>query len=751
MRQKHSGQQGKLTAVKTANISWHGEVPHSTEFSDIYFSGSSPFTDDLADHPDSALNETRYVFLNANQLSTRWDLLDEKASFTIVETGFGTGLNFLAAAQLWLERGPDCGTLHFTSVEKSPLSRQDLSRALKVWPQFSTLGKQLLATYPPPTPGFHKIYLMGENNRRRITLTLIFEDVERALQQLRGSDHPRFNNHNLFTANAWFLDGFAPAKNPDMWTQEVFQSMACLSGEGTTFSTFTAAGMVRRGLQSAGFAVGKVPGFGNKRNMLIGEFRATNLPDSATPTEIVAQKGNAEFPPPWHIDALQTVEAISGDHRHPTTDRQTEQPSPLKEVAIIGGGIAGCTTAHALAQRGWQVTIYESAGALADGASGNPQGIIYPRLSPWASPLSRFNLSALLYAARFYEPYWSARDSSPGDSFDRHSVGQRCGVLVLPEQSTNHKTFANIADNFRGCEEFVSLLDNKQLRAVSGVALNAELALYFPTLGWIKPRQICEHLAGHPNIQVEYAEIKAVNWNSQSNRWSLKAQTSDHSSVACNTTTYSAKTVVLATSHRTSNFEIASHLPLKTIRGQISIAPTSQKSAALRSVICGAGYIAPGDESTHTLGATYNLDTNTEQLRDSDHQLNLNTLADTDPALPTLLNNPEPAQLSGRASLRCATPDYLPIVGPAPVFDDFLDDFAALRDDARANIPQSGSYWPGLYIHCGLGSRGFTYAPLAAELLAGIMNNEPPALPRDLQIALHPGRFIIRDLKRKQV
>lgn len=735
MSDKNRHNSRTLRAVETANIDWAGNFPRSKTFSDIYFSSTDSY------------KETQHVFIEANNLSQRWAQLDDDSSFTIIETGFGTGLNFLATAHLWLEQEPEQGLLQFTSIEKFPLTRLDMITALAAWPKLSVLSAQLADQYPPPIPGFHRIYLTDANNRPRIALTLIFDDAEQALKQLRLSDHPNLKQHRQFSVDAWFLDGFAPGKNPGMWTSELFQAMADLSDGQTTFSTFSAAGLVRRGLQEAGFEVTKVPGYGSKRHMLIGKLAIRDISANIAGAAITDDhKHKADFAPRWPVDASRNAA------RFPDTDSGktarvssriasggTPHKNPdAKQVAIIGGGIAGCTTAQALAQRGWQVTIYEKASQLAAGASGNPQGIIYPRLSLEASFLSRFNLTALLFATRYYKPFWS-----PASADRCSSVGKPCGILILPENDSDRAVFAKIAANFNSCSQFVSLLNRDQIRAISGVKLQAESALYFPSLGWIEPQTVCEQLTRHNNIRVEQANIMDLSRDTDNDNWLLKTSNPAYS--------YSANTVVIAAGYQSKDFDFSKHLPLKAIRGQISIVQATPASQALRTVLCGAGYLSPASNGLHTFGATYNLDTTTEQTRDSDHLLNLENQKLTDPSLPDLLGRPPASGLSGRASLRCTTPDYLPVVGPAPQFKNFLKDFSPLRKDARADIPLPGSYWPGLYLHCGLGSRGFSYAPLGAKLLACLIEQEVPPLPRDLQMALHPARFIIRDLKRKRI
>ncbi|MES2501100.1 MAG: tRNA (5-methylaminomethyl-2-thiouridine)(34)-methyltransferase MnmD [Pseudomonadota bacterium] len=215
--------------------------PYSTIFNDVYYSS------------DNGLLETDYVFLQGNHLKQRWQMLSSN-SFTIIETGFGTGLNFLCAAQLWLQIAPQNALLHFISTEKYPLSLQDMTAALQAWPELNHLSQPLLAQYEAA----HKqsIQLFDD----RVRLRLLIGDATDTLSITTTS------------ADAWFLDGFSPAKNPDMWQPALFAQMARLSTNSTTFATFTSAGMVRRGLQTSGFQVNKQTGFGKKREMLNGRF-----------------------------------------------------------------------------------------------------------------------------------------------------------------------------------------------------------------------------------------------------------------------------------------------------------------------------------------------------------------------------------------------------------------------------------------------------------------------------------------------
>jgi tRNA 5-methylaminomethyl-2-thiouridine biosynthesis bifunctional protein len=226
-------------AIVPANIVWRGESPYSRDFDDVYFSA-----------PDG-LAESRAVFIAHNNLPQRWANGDKADSFRIVELGFGTGLNFLATWQAYAQAKQQL-PLHFISVEKHPLRQADLQRALRAWPELEAFSRLLLADYPPLVAGWHDMHW------GTLQLSLYFGDVVAMLDDVEKA------------VDAWFLDGFAPAKNAAMWTEKLHRRMVVLSRPGTTFSTFSAAGAVRRSLQAAGFQVEKVPGFGAKRDMLRG-------------------------------------------------------------------------------------------------------------------------------------------------------------------------------------------------------------------------------------------------------------------------------------------------------------------------------------------------------------------------------------------------------------------------------------------------------------------------------------------------
>lgn len=233
--------------MQFARIEWRENKgthhPYSLDFNDIYF------------NTVDGLQETEHVFITHNQLQQRFSNA-HLSNYTVIETGFGTGLNFLAVSALWLKLTPENATLRYIGIEKTPLSLADLTRAQALWPQFTEISQALIAQYATLKTGTNQFSLAAG----RIQLDFQAEDISLAMPKLTQ------------IADTWLLDGFAPAKNAAMWSSEVFAQMARLSKKGTTFATFTSAGDVKRGLQAAGFVVSKHKGFGKKREMLSGIF-----------------------------------------------------------------------------------------------------------------------------------------------------------------------------------------------------------------------------------------------------------------------------------------------------------------------------------------------------------------------------------------------------------------------------------------------------------------------------------------------
>ena len=334
--------ESKNKSINHAQINWSDQSePISTLFDDIYF------------NTEQGLNESLYVFIQGNNLAQRW--LDcETQHFSIAETGFGTGLNFLITClqfQHFTEQHPDAllTRLHFTSFEKYPLTKADLETALQKWPQLDDFIAPLLAQYPLAITGCHRITL----DKFNITLDLWFGDVLETLPSLF------LYNDGLF--DCWYLDGFAPSKNPEMWSDSLFRHIAKSCRYNATIATFTAAGFVRRGLIAAGFTMHKRKGYGKKREMLVGQLTT---------------KGSSI---------------------------QQNAQSNAKDVAIIGDEIESACLSLALVKRGYKVTVYSKNSYLAEEIAEDQQTALYPLLNGAHDISEQLFANSFLYARNYVE------------------------------------------------------------------------------------------------------------------------------------------------------------------------------------------------------------------------------------------------------------------------------------------------------------------------------------------------------------
>ncbi|MEQ1601224.1 MAG: bifunctional tRNA (5-methylaminomethyl-2-thiouridine)(34)-methyltransferase MnmD/FAD-dependent 5-carboxymethylaminomethyl-2-thiouridine(34) oxidoreductase MnmC [Methylophilaceae bacterium] len=635
---------------QNAKLSWQDGQPHSLQFDDIYFSS------------DSGLDETTHVFLTHNHLPARWKTMQARL-FSIVETGFGTGLNFLCAWQLWQQCAPVSARLHFISTEKFPLTLADLKQALDFWPQLAEQRDALLAQYQWLTPGFQR--LTFEDGR--VTLTLLIGDICETLPQLRAK------------VDAWFLDGFSPAKNPEMWQPSLFEQMAKLSHAETTFATFTSAGIVRRGLEAAGFCVKKVAGFGRKREMLCG-----------------------------HYEKIAPATAASA------TTAPTEQ-----HAIVIGGGMAGCASAHALACRGWQVTLIERHATLAAEASGNPVGVLYPRLAIKETAQSRLSLHGYLHTLRLLQSLAQSAE-----------VFNACGLLQLGFDARELERCIAIAGKNLP-QALVRLVEQAEASTLAGVSLK-QAGLYFSAAGCINPAALCQALANHGNIHL-LASSQAIRLIKDAAQW----QVWSHDKLLA-----AAPVLVIAGANETASFEQTRHLPLSPVRGQITLVNASTASRQLKTVLCTDGYLSPQVAGLHCLGATFSPNETSTEIRGQDHLDNFAMLQRMVPALQQSLVN---QAIFGRAGIRCTTSDYLPLAGA-------LLDASALSVNLPKHPMSTGElpWLAGLYVNTGHGSKGLITAPLCAEIIAGMICGEPAPVASNLLAAINPNRFLLRKLGLKK-
>ena len=254
------------TPLAPLDLDWQGDAPVARDTGDIFFS------------TEDGLAESDYVFVEGNRLPERWRTEAMGRPFVIGEIGLGTGLNLCLTVAQWLAHRPSGARLHYVGCERAPMKPADMRRALSHWPDLAPIISTLLARWPDPLPGCHRRHFPEWG----ITLDLWWADAADALQDLASHGRP--------WVDAWYLDGFAPARETGPWQQRLYDAMAGLSRAGATFATFTAAGEVKRGLAASGFTVSKRPGFGNKRDALCGTIQT---PRAALPVTT-----------PWDLNAF---------------------------------------------------------------------------------------------------------------------------------------------------------------------------------------------------------------------------------------------------------------------------------------------------------------------------------------------------------------------------------------------------------------------------------------------------------------
>ncbi len=660
-----------------AELEWAASgTPRSRQFDDVYYSR------------DDGLEESRFVFLAGNRLPERW--LNRRQAFVIAETGFGTGLNFLLAWEAWSQLPAGAPPLHFISVEQFPLERADLARALATWPQLAAFADALCTQYPERLPGTHRLVFADG----AVILDLWWAEASEALSDLAARGEP--------LVDAWFLDGFAPARNLAMWSPDLLQLLAPLSREGATFATFTAAGAVRRTLENAGFAVTRAPGFGRKRERLLGELEQRPAPSPVTGT-------------PWDLPA--------------------RTPARPRSALVLGAGLAGCAAAHALARRGIAVTLLEQ-DTLAGGASGNAQGVLYTRLSPRHSALVDFALLSFSHASRHYAQLF--REQRLREGID----GALCGSF---HQQADNDELDLMASRLREIPGLARVLDAETADAYLGVH-QGQRGYWYPASGWLRPAAACRAWVEHPRVSLQEL-CGSLTLQREGEAWIAR---NDSGEVLAG-----ADCAIIATGHAAATSADLDWLPLRPIRGQTTRVPASATGDTLRAVFCHRGYIAPAVNGEHCIGATFGgatigLEDDNLEVDPDDQAYNLQRLAEAVPDWEPALAALAPESLGGRVGFRCASPDYLPLVGRVPDRAAFLEDYAGLRRNARRDIKVRGRYQGGLYLSTAHGSRGLTSTPLAAEILASEICHEPPPVQRDLCRALAPARFLIRDLGRKR-
>ena len=671
-------------------------TPVADHFDDVYFSN------------DSGIDETQHVFVAGNDLTERWQQW-RNPTFVIAETGFGTGLNFLVAMRAFNEfraANPDhpLKRLYFITTEKFPLPQQDMQRALEAFPALKNEAQALASLYPMGLEGCHRLHFDNHST----TLDLWIGDVHELLPQW----HSPVNG----LIDAWFLDGFAPSKNPDMWTDALFSQMARLSKTGTTFGTFTAAGIVKRGLAGVGFTIKKRNGFGRKRDMLTGVFNQDN--------ENVQHK--------LRLPAGPYYRYVNG-----SLDKTSK-------VAVVGSGLAAATACLALVKRGICTTLYFDGDTLASGASGNPQGGFYPQLHSEASIASRIQAHSFLYARQAYD-HAIEHAKACGLADVAHDF---CGVIQLSFNDKVAERQNKLANADLWPEAMIKPVDSKEVSDIANLTLPYS-GLYIGLGGWLSPPQLV-------NAMIEEAL--------QSGKLTLKPNHTFVSHEAVETTKQQVQIRFNLDSVESEEVVTADHLilalgagavyasdfdslSLRPVRGQVEAIPTQMPIEQLNTVLCHKGYMTPVFEGRHALGSTYVKNDLSTDVRSDETEMNLATheqaLANTD--IVQALQHDGKA----RAATRLGSPDHQPVVGALHNFDSLKELYTMLGVGKPLT---SAPVLPSSVVStltC-LGSRGLTTAPLMAEVLVSSLCKEPLPLSNDLLNAVNTSRFMTREAIRSQ-
>ena len=549
-------------------------TPYSPQYGDIYHTA------------DSGPGQARHVFLGGSDLPVRWA---GTRVFTILETGFGLGLNFLTTWQAWRMDPARPQRLHFVSIEKHPFTRAGLMELHARYPEFAPLAALLQSAWPLPLPGLNRLHFEDG----RVTLTLAFGDITDVLTKLR------------LAADAFYLDGFAPDRNTEMWTPAVMKALARLARRGATLATYTTARGVRDALAATGFTPELRPGFGRKRNMLAARF----------------------------------APRASSRHVPPTATQWDE-----RRAIVIGAGLAGAAVSERLAARGWMVVLIERANAPAAEASGIPAGVFHPHVSRDDSVLSRLTRAGLLYALG----RWRALEAA-----GHRLQWNLCGVLQIAKDARDEARMAATARALGFPTGYVNYLP----RVAAGDHAGAEVRAggwWFPESGWLRPASLVaaqiEAAKGgvvlHAGTAVHELRRTGTHWDALAANGSVIAH---------------APVVVLANSHDAARF-VRHELPLKRVRGQLTRLPEASMPS-LAAVLAGPGHVIPAADGGAILGATFDYEDERAAPREEDHIGNLERLGRL---LPANAARFDPASLEGAVGFRCVSADRLPLIGALP-------------------------------------------------------------------------------------
>jgi len=610
-----------------------------------------------------ALGQARHVFLRGNHLPLRWQ---ERDQFVIVETGFGLGVNFLATWQAWRDDPARPRRLFFVSIEKHPVDAATLKRFAPA--ELAPLAHDLAATWPAALAGWHR----REFEAGAVTLTLAFGDAEQLLPQVVAG------------ADAFFLDGFAPERNPDMWSPRVLKSLARLAHEGATVATWCTARSVREGLGAAGFEVSLDAGFGQKRQML-----------------------RARFAPRWRV-------------------RRHEPPAPLngqRSAIVIGAGLAGATAAWALVRRGWHVQVLEQATHAGAGASALPRGLLHPQLT------ADDNDTARLTRAGCFTALSMLTQIAPSGLWQRAPLWHIHGTFVQANDAEEMARWREFADALALPQAFAQFCTADEATPLLGVSPRNG-GWWFPTGASVAAAALCAALLEHSGVTLRTG-VAVERLQREDNVWS--AQDANGVAVAA------APVCIVASALDAPRLLELEHASVHPVRGRLSLLE-APSLVSLRAAMSGGGTLVRLDERTVLAGATYEIGAMDEPGDETAwvHASNLQRLS-------RLLATPVVAKPIGVFdATRCVARDRLPMVGPVADEPTTLHQARSRRGAHLVDLPRRA----GLYASFAFGSRGLALAPLAAELIAAQIEGEPWPLERELADRIDVARFLLEASRR---
>ncbi|NVJ49546.1 MAG: bifunctional tRNA (5-methylaminomethyl-2-thiouridine)(34)-methyltransferase MnmD/FAD-dependent 5-carboxymethylaminomethyl-2-thiouridine(34) oxidoreductase MnmC [Gammaproteobacteria bacterium] len=647
--------------LDTAQVDWQDGIPFSTGFNDIYFSR------------EDGQRESVYTFIEGNQLETRWQKLAHD-EFQILELGFGTGLNFFSTVNYWQSFHDQQRWLNYHSIEKHPLKRMDFIKAANCWPELQTFSQVIIEHYPLPLRGTFKISFP----EHFANLYLHYDDASAVLEHL-------IDEHIGF--DAFYLDGFAPAKNPDAWNEKLAGMLAALSNPQASFATFTAAGFVRRAMQSNGFSVSKRKGFGTKREMLVG-----------VKADIESSPPYPELSPIWF-----------------------KRPVPVakkEKVAIIGAGIAGCATAYELSQAGFDVTVYESSDNVATGGSASEAGIVYPFVSKDLNPQSLFYLQA----------YWLLINRIKHLNMD--SIFRQCGVIKLSSDNTFEALATQLETADSAVLDWLAPWRLTEPLTTTTQPLKS-FGLNFPSSGVVNIKSLCATLIEHSNARLELTAL-VDDLTFADGQWTLSYNQRSEQFTA----------VIMCAAHHSKHLLPPHFLPANQVRGQTARVP-SKPEQQLPTIFCDSHYCIPrGDH--HYIGASFEVNDKNPEYSEDSHQQLIAQVA----AMFSQCDWPFEQAQFGRVGHRHCTVDRLPYVGPLVKLAEAMRHYDELWKGKRHQKFSAADYWPNLYLNIGHGTRGVTSSWLSAALIRAYLEGSAAPLDSRLRQRLHPSRAIIRECRK---